>query len=201
VAELNIHLCIGLQVAAYLDDVARLRIEVFRDFPYLYDGDLAYERDYLSTYSTCDQSLFVLVEDAGRIVGASSGLPLAAETAEFQQPLADAGHDVSGIFYFGESVLLPAYRGRGLGHRFFDQRERYARSLGFTLAAFCAVQRPDDHPLRPHQYRPLDAFWLRRGYTKQSNVVAHFTWKDVDEAQPTAKPLVFWLRRLSCQPA
>ncbi|MFP5511018.1 MAG: GNAT family N-acetyltransferase, partial [Alphaproteobacteria bacterium] len=34
----------GAGLEAALDDVARLRIAVFRDWPYLYDGDLAYER-------------------------------------------------------------------------------------------------------------------------------------------------------------
>ena len=35
----------GDAVAGALDDLARLRIAVFRDWPYLYDGDVAYERD------------------------------------------------------------------------------------------------------------------------------------------------------------
>ncbi|HBF93820.1 MAG TPA: GNAT family N-acetyltransferase, partial [Marinobacter adhaerens] len=34
----------GDQIKPYLDDLARLRIEVFRHFPYLYDGDMDYER-------------------------------------------------------------------------------------------------------------------------------------------------------------
>ena len=38
----------GNAVGEVLDDLARLRIAVFRDWPYLYDGDVAYERDYLT---------------------------------------------------------------------------------------------------------------------------------------------------------
>ena len=34
----------GDDLAAALPDVARLRIDVFRDWPYLYDGDADYER-------------------------------------------------------------------------------------------------------------------------------------------------------------
>ena len=33
----------GAALAAALPDVARLRIAVFRAYPYLYDGDAAYE--------------------------------------------------------------------------------------------------------------------------------------------------------------
>ena len=36
----------GADARPFLDDVARLRIAVFRDFPYLYDGDPDYERGF-----------------------------------------------------------------------------------------------------------------------------------------------------------
>lgn len=51
----------GDQIKTYLDDLARLRIEVFRHFPYLYDGDMDYERKYLDTYARSPESLFVRV--------------------------------------------------------------------------------------------------------------------------------------------
>ena len=50
----------GIAVEPWLDELAKLRIEVFRDFPYLYEGDLAYERRYLDRYAQSDQSVFVL---------------------------------------------------------------------------------------------------------------------------------------------
>jgi hypothetical protein len=37
----------GPELEAALDGVASLRIAVFRDWPYLYDGSLDYEREYL----------------------------------------------------------------------------------------------------------------------------------------------------------
>ena len=50
---------------AFVPDLARLRIAVFRDFPYLYDGTLAYEERYISTYLECPESLFVLARGRG----------------------------------------------------------------------------------------------------------------------------------------
>ena len=37
----------------------------------------------------------------------------------------------------GYSVLLPQYRGIGLGHRFIDLREDHARAMGRSHVAFC----------------------------------------------------------------
>ena len=50
----------GIAVDPWLDALAELRIAVFRDYPYLYDGDLNYERRYLDRYAQSDRSVFVL---------------------------------------------------------------------------------------------------------------------------------------------
>jgi GNAT superfamily N-acetyltransferase len=122
---------------------------------------------------------------------------MAHEGGQFRQPLEDAGLDPARVFYCGESVLLPAYRGRGLYRGFFAAREDHARTLGgFQWISFCAVIRPPDHPLRPSGYRPLDETWRRYGYTPRPELVARFAWKDVDQPAETDHDLVFWLKRL-----
>jgi GNAT superfamily N-acetyltransferase len=187
----------GPQVEPYLDDLARLRITVFRDFPYLYDGDVAYERQYLQTYAQAPASLFVLAMAGEDVVGAATGVPLADAEQAFQQPLRDAGFAAHEVFYFGESVLLPAWRGRGIGHGFFDHREDHARGLpGIATAAFCAVERPEDHPDRPADYSPLHALWRKRGFTRRPDITTTYTWKDVGDPHESAKPMIFWLKPL-----
>lgn len=195
--QIRVECFTGEAIARQVPGLARLRIEVFRDYPYLYAGDLAYEARYLQTYVDSPRSLIVTVFDRDRVVGASSAVPLADEMDEIRQPLADAGYPVDRFFYCGESVLLPEYRGLGLGKRFFDERERHARSLGgFEWIGFCAVDRPPDHPRRPDGYRPLDEFWARRGYQRQSGLQASLAWLDLDDAEETRKTLTFWVRRL-----
>src|SRR5690606_27718421 len=109
----------GEAIRPHLPELGRLRITVFREFPYLYDGDPAYEEAYLATYVNSPCSLVVLLRAEGSIVGATTCLPMADESAEFQAPFLAAGHDLDEIFYLGESVILPAFRGRGAGHEFF----------------------------------------------------------------------------------
>lgn len=196
-ARLTVSLLTGVSIAGRLDDIARLRITVFREYPYLYDGDARYEADYLKTYAACPDSIVITVSDGTRIVGASTGLPLDSADEEFRAPFAAQGIDPASVFYFGESVLLPAYRGMGLGVRFIEERENHARRLGrFRLTGFCAVLRPDDHPLRPPDYVPLDRFWSKRGYRKQAGMTATYRWKEIGEAYETPKRLVFWLKDL-----
>ena len=110
--------------------------------------------------------------------------------------MAGQGIPLSDIFYCAESVLLPEYRGQGIGHAFFDAREAHARALGRTYSAFCGVVRPADHPLRPADYAPLDPFWRKRGYEPVAGAVAHFRWKDLDQPEDSDHPLQFWMRAL-----
>ncbi len=186
----------GPEAAAALDDVARLRIAVFRDWPYLYDGSLDYERRYLAVYADSPDAVLIGAFDGARLVGAATGTPMEDHADEFASAFAGTGIDLATAFYCAESVLLPDYRGQGVGHRFFDLREAAAREMGRTLSCFCAVIRPDDHPLRPAAARSLEPFWRARGYAPLPGVVAQFAWTDLGEAAQTRKPLQFWSRPL-----
>jgi GNAT superfamily N-acetyltransferase len=186
----------GADLDAALDDVARLRIAVFRDWPYLYDGDLAYERAYLAVYRDNPRAVVVGAFDGDRLVGAATGMPMQGHADDFAAAFDGTGERLDQIFYCAESVLLPDFRGQGIGHRFFDLREDHARSLGLAKSAFCGVIRPEDHPMRPATYGALDPFWRKRGYRPLAGVVARFRWKDIGEAEETEKPLQFWIRTL-----
>lgn len=183
-------------IEPYLDDLAALRIEVFREYPYLYLGCPADEARYLRKYARAPGSLVVIARDGERVVGASTAMPLLEHSEAVAPPLQAAGYDCARIYYFGESVLRADYRGRGIGHAFFDAREAQARALGFELTCFCAVDRRADHPRKPPNYVPHDAFWSKRGYLKRPDIVGQFSWRDLDDSEETAKPMVFWLREL-----
>jgi GNAT superfamily N-acetyltransferase len=186
----------GPELEPHLDALGTLRITVFREYPYLYDGSLECERDYLRVYLRSKGSLVVLAFDDDRVVGATTCLPMLDEGPEFQAAFVKAGYDLSTICYFGESILLPPYRGQGAGKAFFARREAHARSVGLRIAAFCAVDRPVDHPQRPAGYRTLDTFWQSQGYTRQSGLQATFVWKETGEPAESPKTLTFWTKNL-----
>lgn len=193
---MNVTTLMGQDMQGALPDLARLRIEVFREYPYLYDGTLAYETNYLRALIESKDSLIVAAKDEGRIVGCATGSALSGHHAEFGAPFRESGIDLDRIFYCGESILLPMYRGQGLGHSFFERREAHAKERGYWYSAFCAVIRPESHPLKPVGFSPLDAFWIKRGYKKVDGMIAMFRWKDINEADETDHPMQFWMRDL-----
>ena len=195
--SMQLETVVGDALAKYIPDLARLRMTVFREYPYLYDGSEAYEAEYLRTYTASGQAIAVLARDGDAIVGASTGIPLAAETEAFVRPFEALGLDPTTVFYCGESVLLPPWRGRGIYRAFFEAREVYARGLGgMAWMSFCGVVRPENHPLRPAHWEPLDAVWRRFGFAPQPKLQTSYAWKDIDQPDTTEHPMQFWLKPL-----
>ncbi|EIC20259.1 GNAT family N-acetyltransferase [Thiorhodovibrio frisius] len=192
----------GPELIENLPALAALRIAVFREYPYLYDGDSKYEMRYLRTYSESPDSIIVLATDGDQVIGASTAVPMRHAPEEAREPFDGFGIDPDRVFYLGESVLYPQYRGRGIGSRFFEERERHAERIGgFDYYAFCAVERAQDDPRRPIDYRSLHAFWQRRGYDREPQLYTCFNWREIGEAQESSKPMVFWLKPVGANAA
>jgi len=179
-----------------LPDLAALRIAVFRDWPYLYEGSEAYERDYLRAYADAPGAAVVVCRAGKAVVGAATCEPMTQGHAPVRRVFEAAGLDPARYCYFGESVLLAPYRGRGAGVRFFAEREAHARRQGLRHAAFCGVVRDPADPRRPEGHVPLDEFWRKRGYAPAPGLAVTFDWKEVGATAATPHVLTFWTRDL-----
>lgn len=189
----------GPRLTAGLDELSALRLRIFSDWPYLYDGNAAYEANYLQTFADAADAIIVGAFDGDKMVGAATAAPLAGHSQEFVPLFEARGFDPACVFYCGESVLLPEYRGRGIGHAFFDHREAHARRLNaagaaFRHATFCGVVRPDADPRKPPGYRPLDDFWRKRGYQQVPGMTGSYDWREIGTQEETPHAMQFWLK-------
>ena len=71
--------------------MARLRIAVFRDWPYLDDGDIACEEAYLQVYRDSRDAILVGALDGDRLVGAATGAPMEDHDGDFGAAFAGCG--------------------------------------------------------------------------------------------------------------
>jgi GNAT superfamily N-acetyltransferase len=185
----------GAANAPLLPALSRLRIAVFREWPYLYDGAAASEEQYLRSFlAGADAAIVVARDAAGTPVGCATCIPALQSDAAVQAALRRGGIDPARTCYFGESVLLPAHRGGGIGVGFFTAREAQARRLGLTTAAFCAVVRNPNDPRRPSAYTPLDGFWAKRGFRPRRDVSLVIDWREIGDDRETPHSLAFWVK-------
>ncbi|RAI58957.1 GNAT family N-acetyltransferase [Roseicella frigidaeris] len=184
----------GAALQAALPALSRLRIAVFAEYPYLYDGDPAHEARYIAAYAADPAAAVVVAFDGEAPVGMATCQPMTASHEAVPAAFRARGLDPARYCYFGESVLLPAYRGRGAGVGFFAAREAHARALGLPAAAFCAVVRNPNDPRRPEGYAPLDGFWRHRGYVHRPDLSCLLSWKEHGDDRETPHTLAFWLK-------
>ncbi len=186
----------GAALHPLLPALSGLRIAVFAEWPYLYEGDEAHERVYLRAYADAPGAAVVVCRDGDRVVGAATCEPMTQGHPPVASAFLAAGLDPARFCYFGESVLLKPYRGLGAGVRFFAEREAHARSLGLPETAFCGVVRDPEDPRRPADYTPLDTFWRKRGYAPLPGLTVSFNWKEPGQDTEIPHDLAFWNKTL-----
>jgi GNAT superfamily N-acetyltransferase len=182
----------GDALRAWLARLSGLRVTVFREWPYLYEGDAGYEERYIAAYAGSPGAAVIAALDGDTPVGCATCQPMTQAEGVVRDAFARL--DPARWCYFGESVLLREYRGRGAGVRFFELREAHARRLGLAATAFCAVTRNENDPRRPKDHVPLDAFWRKRGYVPRPEISLVFDWKEVGDDRKTPHALGFWVK-------
>jgi GNAT superfamily N-acetyltransferase len=194
--EIAVQLLTGAAIADVVGDVATLRLGIFREYPYLYQGRREDELDYLKTYGEAPDACVILAYDGNAVVGAATGMPLAHEDARMGEAFAGAAFPLNRLYYVGELLFRPEYRNQGLGHNLLARLESHVRSLGGYRWLTCAtVERPDDHPLRPADHIPITRFLGRTSFVRLPGVTTRFVWRETDGVKRD-HPMQFWIREL-----
>lgn len=188
----------GSEVKDLIPQIARLRIEVFREYPFLYVGDFEYEKRYLQKFIAMKDAIVVGAFDKDELIGLSTGFPFIYEAENLKKVLIAADRNPEEYFCFGESVLRKSYRGLGIGKAFFDQREAHVKRLNqYRYICFYTSLRPANDPKRPPDYRPLAPFWNSRGYAEHPELIGAVSWQEIGEAEETPKKMVFWIKQIA----
>jgi GNAT superfamily N-acetyltransferase len=187
----------GENLREWIHEIARLRITVFREYPYRYDGDEAYEREYLAGLTLDQNDMVIVAEEDERVVAAATSLPLLgpADITDHADRLFRAeGLDPSAFYYFSEILVLPEYRGRGLAQAFYQQREIFAAERGYTRLCF-AVIITEGYP--PDDYFDPSPFWRKMGFAPNPRLVFPYAWPTIQEDGTTKEQshrMMFWIK-------
>jgi GNAT superfamily N-acetyltransferase len=177
--------------------IARLRVEVFSEYPFLYIGNYTFEESYPKKFLTMKDAIVVAAFDHNRLIGLATGFPFIYDRGNLQKVLIAAHRNPKEYFCFETSLLSRSYRGLGIGKAFFDQREAHVQRLHhYRYICFYTIVRPANDPRRPPDYRPLAPFWKSRGYVEHPELVGTIAYQEIGEAEETPKEMVFWIKEL-----
>lgn len=194
--DIALYVCSGQQSRRYAEQIASIRLELFREFPYLYLGTVEEEYEYLSMYFDSPSATLVLGFDReNQLVCYSSSLAVDDCTDDIKLPCASLGY--LNILYIGEVMLRSDYRSRGISRYCMAHHEALAREGGYDAVVFMTIDRSHDHPCAPVGYRPLDDLWIKYGYKRVTGVSVLQSWRQVDTQEYVSHTLSLWIKPIN----
>lgn len=184
----------GEEARKYWRQIASLRIEMFKEFPYLYEGAFEYEKEYLETYFKSKNSRILLAFDKEEVIGFSNNIPVFEELEEIQRAFQEQQINPEKYLYIGEVMIKPLYRGQGLLRKFLEYHENFAAKYAYDHLVFMTVKRPAHHPYKPENYRSLEPIWEHFGYHQHPDLDIRIRWKQIDSSQDEDNHLAVWCK-------
>lgn len=196
----SIEIFIGKDATEYVELVSTLRIELFQHYPYLYKGEIEYERNYMLSYTLDKRGIIAVARIDGVLAGISTGIPLNSDfeiVADVKKIFKREKLDICNYYYCGEAIIKPEFRGRGL-IKLLSVQENLIKDWGFKQVCFMAIVREDHHPLKPVDYKCPNNLWKRLGFIN-NNLTAEYHWPTIQpdgSIKDTNNKLEFWTKQL-----
>ncbi|MDO4570881.1 MAG: hypothetical protein Q4D38_10885 [Planctomycetia bacterium] len=193
---MRFQLFLGNEIEPHLESLGRLRLKVFREYPYLYEGALETEVEHLKCYSRdASGMLLALFDDADRLVGAATGLPALAPWEDASLLVFDPQREGK-TFYWGEFILEKPFRGKKWGQEMYRRgEETIFRTLGFENIGIYMIRTSEADAKRPADYLDVKEFVKRRGYRLLPDAQVVWDWAPVGETRKVPHTLDAWLKR------
>lgn len=176
--------------------LADLRVRIFREFPYLYDGTVEDECSNLRAYANSANSLITVMYDGIRHIAAMSCLPMQDAWGELVDNLSTQAVNISECLYIGEILMEKTHRGMGLGSRLFDFARMHAVRLNMKKLCFFSVRRDHTHDARPADYLEPAELWQKWGFSLVPGADVTLSYPQVDVGMQS-HILDFWIRPLN----
>ncbi len=175
------------EIYSDIEQVARLRIKIFKEYPYLYDGNLEQEREYLKPYIESQDGILIIAKDGDKSIGAITGLPLRESMQELKDCYARESQNIDDMFYLGEVVLLKEYRGKGIGIFLYKALEEYLSSKKYSKIVFCAIAKEGND-----QKKSKENYYKRLGFIRRFDLSLNVSYKKIGEEFETESKMNIW---------
>ena len=178
--NIRIEIITSLKIASYIDKVSEMRLRIFKEYPYLYYGTMAAEKNYMMLYTTDAKATLALAYDDNKIIGISTGIPLLSNADiinDCPNLLMESGEVPADYYYYGEILLEREYRGYGISSRLYAAQDLLVKKWGFNKCCILTVMRDMQHPLKPENYQCTENIWKHLSFKQfEHPITTMFTW-------------------------
>lgn len=188
----------GPEIKDEINFIAQQRIDIFKEYPYLYEGNFETEIAYLMWFVEQRDSCAAIAYKDNNPVGFITGISFVAFENHFKGSkdiFIKASLDPSAYYYFCEVIVKPEHRRNSIAKRLFALLEAHAKSQGYRAGCF-VNESHEDHPLKPADYKDLTSLFHALGYTK-TNLSIMFKWQTLAQngkIEELEHILTYWLK-------
>ena len=189
----------NLEIERYLEEVIKLRVEVFREYPYLYDGNLEYEKEYFKDFVKDSTARVILVKDGFEVVAVATSIALsnAHLCDDIHKPFIEKGYDVERFYYYGEIMIDKNYRNKGISKQIYGLREKEVLSLGFDRLCFATILKDSDK--MPQDYFDPAEMWKSMRFDEHLDMQVECSWPKIQydgSTREQVSKLNFWVKKI-----
>jgi len=176
------------------------RVLAFSLYPYLYVGDFVQETKDFKAFADAQDSALAIAYHGETPVGLLTGCSLSYYAPGLSDDLSvftKAGVNLKKCYYFPEIIVVPEHRGNKLSCKLLDALENHAKSMGYEKGSLI-TESHDTHPLKPDNYKSLDALWSFHKYRK-TPVKIRIDWRTYQpdgSVQNQKHKLNYWTKDL-----
>lgn len=193
--DLTLSTLSGSEARKYFQQIASMRINMFKGYPYFYEGSFDCEKEYLESYFNSTHSKVLLVLKDEQIVGFSTSIPL-KEMEVVRSAFSKKQIDTSQYLYIGETLIEEPFRTPELLRKISEFHEAQAKNTGYSRLVCMVVKRDHSHPLRPANYRALEPV-QDLGYKLLEEIEVKQKWERTDTHQREENCLDIWTKPIS----
>jgi hypothetical protein len=186
----------GHEVIPYLDRLGELRIAVFSEYPYLYDGSIEAEKNYLKMYAQSKSSLVVLSKIDKKIIGFIAGLPFTESLDnDYKDSFLTEVPIEKTVFYLGEILIQIPYRRNKIGNQLFQLFEHQLKLKGYKKILGCTVIREANSDKQEEGFS-IEQLIISKGAAKCADLIQRIGWKEVGKDESTEHFMQYWEKEL-----
>lgn len=178
----------GHEVAQHINEFGQLRLDYFRGYPYFYDGDHVFEREYLQNYASNPKTLLILSQN-----GALMGCPL-RDMSNHYKPFLHSKMPIEEMYYLGEFVFEPGTEREELQVEMYQKFEEEVRKMGYSQIALYEIATEENDSREPKGYVSIEKLWEKMGFIKQSGIVLEVYWEE--QGVEKLHHLVGWIKKI-----
>lgn len=176
-ADYSIKLITGEDMQQIFPLYRDLYLIEFQNYPYLYVGNPEEVEDYITFLKEQKDTAAAVAYYNEKVVGFACATSLLNFGKHFEGSIEifkDGGLDPDDFYYIADTYVEKEHQGNYLSKELVEHIENHGKKLGFKKICF-AHEAHQEHPLKPADFKELDAIAQRFGYAK-TGLSTKFTW-------------------------